>query len=295
MPRTVESDKAKNILKGLLEKNFGVLKQPKPRRPDWLVSQDNKHLFFLTYSSKDPGFYDISPNYINECEQYPEAFLVLIWREYNINFIIPFDKLKENLLESNLRLPKEGNYKLHLSMKNGFRINELPNLNIESYQNKIPNRKYTLELAIEKIDKEEYFNFYDGDDAEQKAFLSIARRQGQQQFRQTLLKIYDYKCVITNCNAEAALEAAHIMPYVESGNHHPANGLILRADLHTLFDLNLFVIHPETLQVILNPILLRTDYCEINKRKIRLPVKKEFYPETEFLIERMKKCEWIVS
>ncbi|MEH1887220.1 MULTISPECIES: HNH endonuclease signature motif containing protein [unclassified Nostoc] len=42
--------------------------------------------------------------------------------------------------------------------------------------------------------------------------------------------------IITNFDAEVALEAAHIIPYSETENNHPSNGLLLRADLHTLFD-----------------------------------------------------------
>ncbi|PSO48774.1 MAG: hypothetical protein BRC33_08750 [Cyanobacteria bacterium SW_9_44_58] len=33
-----------------------------------------------------------------------------------------------------------------------------------------------------------------------------------------------------------ALDAAHIKPYAQSGSHTISNGLLLRADLHRLFD-----------------------------------------------------------
>jgi len=45
--------------------------------------------------------------------------------------------------------------------------------------------------------------------------------------------------LISGCNVQEALEAAHIRPYSECGTNKIANGLLLRADLHTLFDLHL--------------------------------------------------------
>jgi hypothetical protein len=49
------------------------------------------------------------------------------------------------------------------------------------------------------------------------------------------------------------VEAAHISPYRGASDNNPQNGLLLRADIHTLFDLNLLGIEPNTLQVVLHP------------------------------------------
>jgi len=45
------------------------------------------------------------------------------------------------------------------------------------------------------------------------------------------------------------LEAAHIVPYRSEEHNHPSNGLLLRADIHTLFDLNLLRIRPNTYRI----------------------------------------------
>ena len=74
---------------------------------------------------------------------------------------------------------------------------------------------------------------------------AIQARQGQPAFRDRLLAIFGNQCLVTGCRATEALEAAHIDPYSVSQNHDPANGLILRADLHTLFDLGLLAIDTE--------------------------------------------------
>jgi len=56
------------------------------------------------------------------------------------------------------------------------------------------------------------------------------------------------------------LEAAHIDPYRGRESNHPENGLLLRADLHTLFDLDLLGINPETLEILLSPSACRSGY-----------------------------------
>jgi predicted restriction endonuclease len=128
--------------------------------------------------------------------------------------------------------------------------------------------------------------------AKERITASIARRQGQPQFRQSLLEVYNYRCAITGCDAQEALEAAHIIPYSETENNHPSNGFLLRADIHTLFDLNLIAINPETMQVNLAPSLHHTSYREIDGMSLRSPKITAYFPKKEALQWRCKQCEW---
>lgn len=146
--------------------------------------------------------------------------------------------------------------------------------------------------ARDELDRENFFASKTTKEAQDKIFVSIARRQGQAKFRQDLLEAYERKCAITNFDAEAALEAAHIIPYIETENNHPSNGLLLRADLHTLFDLNLIAIHPETLEISLHSDLRETEYREIHGRRIRIPRDEAFRPKQPFLEMRFKQCDW---
>lgn len=66
--------------------------------------------------------------------------------------------------------------------------------------------------------------------------LSILVRRGQPQFRRDLLAAYEGKCALSGCDVVEALEAAHIVPYSAGGRDDVTNGLLLRADLHTLMD-----------------------------------------------------------
>lgn len=64
----------------------------------------------------------------------------------------------------------------------------------------------------------------------------VTLRQGQPEFRERLLLAYEGRCAITACAATEALQAAHIEPYDGRATNSTSNGLLLRADLHSLFD-----------------------------------------------------------
>jgi predicted restriction endonuclease len=93
------------------------------------------------------------------------------------------------------------------------------------------------------------FNPADLEDARERVAGEISKRRGQPAFRRKLLKIYGNRCAITGCNAVEVLEACHIVPYLGPKTNHPSNGLVLRADLHTLFDLGLVTIDPQNMSV----------------------------------------------
>lgn len=69
-------------------------------------------------------------------------------------------------------------------------------------------------------------------------------RPGQMDFREALLLAYDGRCAISGCNVDAALSAAHILDYSKSECQEAWNGILLRADLHLLFDRHLLRIFP---------------------------------------------------
>ncbi|MFN9809152.1 MAG: HNH endonuclease [Deltaproteobacteria bacterium] len=64
----------------------------------------------------------------------------------------------------------------------------------------------------------------------------VERRAGQRGFRQHVLVHFDERCVITGCDVKGALEAAHIVPWAHERKQDPGAALLLRADLHVLFD-----------------------------------------------------------
>jgi predicted restriction endonuclease len=79
----------------------------------------------------------------------------------------------------------------------------------------------------------------------------IEERAGQRPFREAIMKRDGGKCTITGCRVIQALEAAHLIPYASDHQHrdNPANGILLRADIHLLFDRYLMAINPETMRI----------------------------------------------
>jgi putative restriction endonuclease len=108
-------------------------------------------------------------------------------------------------------------------------------------------------------------------DARQRVLMEITRRRGQSAFRQKLLNAYERRCAISNCDAEAVLEAAHIVPYRGDHTNVASNGLLLRSDLHTLFDLNLIRIDGTTLSVVVDPSLAASEYGRLDGSRLRVP------------------------
>lgn len=62
-------------------------------------------------------------------------------------------------------------------------------------------------------------------------------RLGQGAFRVMVTDTYERRCAVTGEKALPVLQAAHIRPVSEGGAHRLDNGLLLRSDVHTLFDL----------------------------------------------------------
>ncbi|MFN8059521.1 MAG: HNH endonuclease signature motif containing protein [Vicinamibacterales bacterium] len=89
---------------------------------------------------------------------------------------------------------------------------------------------------------------------------SIRLRRGQAAFRRALAERYGARCMVSGCALFDIVEAAHIAPYRGIADNAVVNGLLLRADLHTLFDLNLMGIDPQSLLVHLHPAAAAAGY-----------------------------------
>lgn len=115
-------------------------------------------------------------------------------------------------------------------------------------------------------------------DGRRKILMAVAQRQGQSKFRATLLEAYDAQCAISRTKITDVLQAAHISPYKGPETNHVTNGLLLRADLHTLFDLGLIRINPNSLRVSVSPSLKESPYWKFEDIEIHLPQKRSCRP-----------------
>jgi transposase-like protein len=82
-------------------------------------------------------------------------------------------------------------------------------------------------------------------------------RLGQQRFREEMLGRYGPRCAFTGPQPAETLEAAHIRSYSSSPRHDRNNGLLLRRDLHALFDRGLIAVDPATWTIDIAPGLQR--------------------------------------
>lgn len=98
-------------------------------------------------------------------------------------------------------------------------------------------------------------------------YRAIKTRRGQAAFRAALLAAYNRRCAVTGCKIVELLEAAHITPHSEDGGYRTQNGLLLRADIHTLYDLNLLSID-DRLVVHLAPDIDFSQYTLYNKKML---------------------------
>lgn len=120
-------------------------------------------------------------------------------------------------------------------------------------------------------------------DAREKTFASIVRRRGQTAFRDSLLGAYGGRCAVTAYDEPSVLEAAHIVPYMGAETNHPANGLLLRADIHTLFDLGLIAIDTDPMVVLLAPEVGSGSYAPLASARLNLPTIPHLRPSKQAL------------
>lgn len=118
--------------------------------------------------------------------------------------------------------------------------------------------------------------------ADQIQLAARQTRQGQGLFRKGLLVLYESKCALSGFTPNAVIDAAHIIPYTQGKDHDLGNGLLLRSDLHNLFDDGLLRIEPKKLVVELSKELSRTPYAEMNGAPLR-PRVDGTYPSAEAL------------
>nr|WP_294990490.1 HNH endonuclease signature motif containing protein [uncultured Sediminibacterium sp.] len=122
----------------------------------------------------------------------------------------------------------------------------------------------------------------DSDDLRARKTKDVVVRKGQQKFKEMLIRYYGHWCMITGCEITEAIQASHIFPYRGEKDNNPRNGLLLRIDLHVLFDANLLGIDPDTLTVALHPRLSCSSYGKWEGHKLAFR-RYDFIPSAEAL------------
>jgi putative restriction endonuclease len=115
----------------------------------------------------------------------------------------------------------------------------------------------------------------------------IVPRLGQGAFRLQVTDAYSRRCAVTGERTLPALEAAHIKPFSEVKSHDVKNGLLLRSDLHRLFDSGYVSVRPDlrvsVSRAIRDDFENGRDYYALENQEIRLPNDVKKHPDREFL------------
>jgi putative restriction endonuclease len=115
----------------------------------------------------------------------------------------------------------------------------------------------------------------------------ILPRLGQGSFRILVTDAYGRRCAVTNERTLPALDAAHIKPYAESGEHSVSNGILLRRDLHALFDQGYVTINPamrfEVSRKIKEEFENGRDYYRLHGGMVSVPADPGSRPSREYL------------
>jgi putative restriction endonuclease len=122
----------------------------------------------------------------------------------------------------------------------------------------------------------------------------LSPRLGQGAFRVLVTDLYSRRCAVTHERTLPALEAAHIRPYAEGGQHEARNGLLLRRDLHSLFDAGYVTVAPDFRFNVSRRIREEFDngrhYYELHGQRIALPDDASKRPDPAALTWHNETC-----
>ncbi len=218
----------------------------------------------------------LQSNKDSECKDYPYFFII------DVDSIRHVEMTSLHDIERLAR--KHGKQKINLVKSQAWPLIDDSNLAQEIWAF-VKKRSYPLSGKIDEMDadvnveapQESLRQDYFGGTSVAKQVLC---RRGQKKFRDALIKRYGARCMISDCKLLDIIEAAHIIPFRDEKRHTVANGILLRSDFHTLFDLNLIGINPDTLEVFLSDkVRSIEEYRQFHKHQLALNESVDFSKE----------------
>jgi putative restriction endonuclease len=116
----------------------------------------------------------------------------------------------------------------------------------------------------------------------------IRPRLGQGTFRVSVMDAYGRACAVTTEHSLPVLEASHIRPYADGGRHEVSNGILLRSDIHRLFDKGFVTVSPGDYRFEVSPKLKEhwengRIYYDMRGTRIRCPSSDRDRPDWALL------------
>lgn len=101
-------------------------------------------------------------------------------------------------------------------------------------------------------------------------------RLGQHKFRKEMLNQFGEICALSGLSHINGLDAAHLYSYASIGEHHYNGGLLMRKDLHKLFDLGLITIDVSTMKISLASSLQKiAQYKDLHESNLKVQISNE--------------------
>ena len=117
--------------------------------------------------------------------------------------------------------------------------------------------------------------------------VPVRPRLGQGAFRALVTETYERRCAVTQERALPVLDASHIKPTAKGGLHQIDNGLLLRTDIHRLFDKGYISVAPDYQIKVSRKLKVDFDngelYYQFHDKKLWLPSDSENWPDPELL------------
>ena len=116
---------------------------------------------------------------------------------------------------------------------------------------------------------------------------TVRRRVGQGIFQSRVMDAYERQCAVTRERALPALDAAHIKPFSLTQENHIRNGILLRSDVHRLFDTGYMTVtpayHVEVSEHVRTDFNDGDNYFKLHGERIWVPVNQEDRPGRGYL------------
>ncbi len=113
-------------------------------------------------------------------------------------------------------------------------------------------------------------------------------RKGQSRFRKALHTLYGSRCAFTSTDEENVLEACHIISHSKTGDNSLDNGLLLRSDIHVLFDEHLITLANDGLHILVHKDVTAPEYARLNRTA---PGLRPATPESHLALIRQHNAE----
>jgi putative restriction endonuclease len=128
--------------------------------------------------------------------------------------------------------------------------------------------------------------FYSPDYTPQYALREV--RQGQGTFRVEVTDAYHRQCAVSREHSLPVLEAAHIVEWSDTHTNDVTNGILLRADIHKLFDAGYVTVDPDDYRFVVSKRLKEDydngkEYYQLHGSRILLPEDSRMWPGRDAL------------